>query len=452
MSIFDKATEIIVQGGRRRGANMGILRCDHPDILEFIQTKIEQNQFSNFNLSVAASDSFMEAARKNGDFDLINPRTGEKAKRVNAGKVFDLIAAAAWKTGDPGLIFIDEIERKNPTPAIGRLEATNPCGELPLLPYESCNLASISLEKMVAGGVLDWERLKDRIHWGIRFLDDVIEVNRFPLPEIRQITERNRKVGLGVMGFADMLLKLKIPYNSRKAITLAEQLMRFIHRESLKASVSLASERGTFPNFDKSVYAKNKLRIRNATVNTIAPTGTISIIAGCSSGIEPIFAISFMRDILSGSKLFETNPIFEEVAKKRGFFRKDILAEIAGQQGSLRNIHKIPPDIRNTFATAFDVSASQHLFIQAAFQKYSDNSVSKTINLPADSTVENVKDIYWQAYELKCKGITIYRYGSKEKQVLSFSYGENMPVAEKRKLISAGPEYSGGCVTGSCSF
>ena len=349
------------------------------------------------------------------------------------------------------MIFIDEIERKNPTPAIGRLEATNPCGELPLLPYESCNLASISLEKMVAGGVLDWERLKDRIHWGIRFLDDVIEVNRFPLPEIRQITERNRKVGLGVMGFADMLLKLKIPYNSRKAITLAEQLMRFIHRESLKASVSLASERGTFPNFDKSVYAKNKLRIRNATVNTIAPTGTISIIAGCSSGIEPIFAISFMRDILSGSKLFETNPIFEEVAKKRGFFRKD-LAEIAGQQGSLRNIHKIPPDIRNTFATAFDVSASQHLFIQAAFQKYSDNSVSKTINLPADSTVENVKDIYWQAYELKCKGITIYRYGSKEKQVLSFSYGENMPVAEKRKLISAGPEYSGGCVTGSCSF
>lgn len=451
MSIFDEATGVIVQGGRRRGANMGILRCDHPDIIEFIKAKIDKNRFVNFNTSVGITDKFMRALRENREFDLINPRTKKKAKKVLAKDIFDFIVEAAWRTGDPGIIFLDEINRRNPIPDIGQIEASNPCGEVPLLPCESCNLASINLSKMAKGNSLDWRKLKDRVRWAIRFLDDVIEVNKFPLPQIKEITLANRKIGLGVMGFADMLIQLGIPYNSRSATDFAGGLMRFIHKESQSASAALAGERGVFPNFKKSIYAKRNLRLRNATINTIAPTGTISIIAGCSSGIEPLFAISFIRNVLSGTKLFEINPLFKEIAKKRGFYNKEIMAKIA-QCGSLQNLKGIPKDVKRIFVTAFDVKPRQHLRIQAAFQKYTDNSVSKTINLPADAAAEDVRKIYLMAYKLKCKGITIYRYGSKQKQVLTFDYRAGSQPEIKSQLVTAESDYSGGCAFRTCSF
>jgi len=467
MSIFNKATGVIVQGGRRRGANMGILRCDHPDIVDFIEAKTEPGRFSNFNLSVAVTDKFMRAVRENKEFDLVNPHTGKTVKRVKARALFDLIVNAAWRTGDPGLVFLDQINRRNPTPQAGKIEATNPCGELPLLPYESCNLGSINLAKMVSpeirnsqpGARLDWQKLKETVRWAVRFLDNVVEVNNYPLPQIRDATLANRRIGLGVMGFADALIMLGLPYNSDKAVNFAEKLMRFIHKESLAASAALARERGVFANFAQSIHAKNNLRLRNATVNTIAPTGTISIIAGCSSGIEPLFAISFVRNVLSGTRLFEVNPMFETAAKKRNFYSKELLAEIA-KRGSLRNIKGIPQNIKKVFITAFDVNPREHVQMQAAFQKYTDNAVSKTINLPHDATVEDVRDIYLLAHELKCKGITIYRYGSKSDQVLSFSYGEKAEgpgLAETQpniasELITAAAEYSGGCAVGMCAF
>lgn len=451
MSIFDEATGVIVQGGRRRGANMGVLRCDHPDIIEFIEAKRKKGAFSNFNISVGITDKFMDAVKRNRDFELINPRIKKKVKRVRAGELFNRLVKSAHETGDPGLIFLDEVNRRNPTIKIGRIEATNPCGELPLLPYESCNLASINLSRMVKGSSVDWQRIADRVAWAIRFLDNVIEVNKFPLPHIKEITFANRKVGLGVMGFSDMLVKLGIPYTSKRAVLFSGHLMRFIRRESIRASVALAKERGEFPNFRRSVYVKKALKLRNATVNTIAPTGTISIIAGCSSGIEPLFAISFVRNVLSGTKLFENNPMFEEVARIRGFYNEDLLTEIA-RSGTLRDIKNIPEDVKKVFVTAFDVTPEQHLRIQAAFQRYTDNSVSKTINLPSAARVEDVRKIYMMAYELHCKGITIYRYGSKEQQVLSFG---DRNVRRKRPatgFVTADSEYSGGCAVGTCPF
>ncbi len=451
MEIFDKATGVIVQGGRRRGANMGILRCDHPDILEFVEAKLEKDRLSNFNVSVGATDKFMEAVIRDRPYDLINPRTGKKTGSAKARSIFDLIVNAAWHTGDPGLIFLDEINRRNPTPRVGEIEATNPCGELPLLPYESCNLGSINLGKMIKGNGVDWERLKERIVWGIRFLDDVIEVNKFALPQVREITFANRKIGLGVMGFADMLIRLGIPYNSVNAVDFAERLMGFVHRQSLRTSQSLATERGVFPNYGKSIYAKKGLRVRNATVNTIAPTGTISIIAGCSSGIEPLFAVSFVRNVLSGTKLFEVSPYFEEIARAKGFYSKERIAEIA-QSGSLQKINGIPGAVKRMFLTAFDVTPREHVQIQAAFQKHTDNSVSKTINLPADATVDDVRKIYLLAYKLKCKGITVYRYGSKKDQVLSFGYEKTVEEAGVSGPVFADSEYSGGCATGACPF
>jgi len=424
MEIFDKATGVIVQGGRRRGANMGILRCDHPDIVEFVEAKRQQEKFSNFNLSVGISDKFMEALRQGAYLDLINPRTHKKSGRVKARELFSRITATAWLCGDPGLVFLDEINRHNPTPLLGGIEATNPCGELPLLPYESCNLASINLAKMVTAGSFDWEKFADRIGWGIRFLDDVIEANKFPLPQIRDITFANRKIGLGVMGFADALILLGISYNSAEAVEFSGRLMRFMRCHSLAASAGLAGERGVFPNFKRSIYAKKNFKLRNATVNTIAPTGTISIIAGCSSGIEPLFAVSFVRSVLSGKKLFEVNAIFKALVREKG-------------------TKNLPPGIKKVFATAFDVSAGEHLKIQAAFQGYTDNSVSKTINLPENARPEDIKKIYLMAYKLKCKGITVYRYGSKANQVLS--------LAANRAVV-ADSEYSGGCASGSCPF
>lgn len=468
MSIFDKATEVIVQGGRRRGANMGILHCSHPDIVDFAEAKVGSDAFKNFNLSVGVTDRFMRAVVENRPFELVNPRTGQAVRTVGAHSLFDLIVNAAWRTGDPGLIFLDHVNRHNPTPEIGRIEATNPCGEVPLLPYESCILASINLDKMVKdrdagkgpprpGGslrgraALDWNKLRDRIHWGVRFLDNVIDVNRYPLESIRAATMANRKIGLGVMGFADLLIRLGVPYNSGEAVAFATRLMRFVRKESLAASEELAEQRGVFPSFEKSVYAGGNRKLRNATVNTIAPTGTISIIAGCSSGIEPLFAVSFVRNVLSGTRLFETNPLFEKVAKDRGFYRRELLADVA-RHPSLAKIKGIPNDVKKLFVTAFDVTPRQHLEIQAAFQKYTDNAVSKTINLPSDATVEDVREIYFAAHRLKCKGITIYRYGSKAGQVLSVSEEDRMQHDESPDFISADTDYAGGCIGGVCDF
>ena len=460
LGIFDKATEVIVQGGRRRGANMGVLRCDHPDIVDFIEAKVGSDALRNFNLSVGATDRFMRAVAENRPFDLVNPRTDKSVKRLGAHFLFDLIVNAAWRTGDPGLIFLDTINRQNPTPQIGEMEATNPCGEVPLLPYESCILASINLDRMTADdgsngrlgkAAVDWRRLRDRIHWGVRFLDDVIDINRYPLEAIQVATTGNRKIGLGVMGFADMLIRLGIPYDSKEAVAFAGRLMRFVHRESLAASSQLAEQRGAFPNFDKSLHARTGRKLRNATVNTIAPTGTISIIGGCSSGIEPLFAVSFVRNVLSGTRLFESHPLFERVARERGFHSRELLAEVA-RSPSLAEVKGVPADVKKLFVTAFDVPGRQHLEIQAAFQRSTDNAVSKTINLPVDATVEDVREIYLLAHRLRCKGITIYRYGSKAGQVLSLTEGNEAQHDESFDFISADTDYSGGCASGICDF
>jgi ribonucleoside-diphosphate reductase alpha chain len=451
MSIFNQATGVIVQGGRRRGANMGILRCDHPDIEEFIEAKIQEGFFSNFNLSVGMTDKFMEAVQRNGGFDLINPRTKEKVRSVKARALFDLMVYSSWRSGDPGMIFLDEINRHNPTPHLGRIEATNPCGEIPLLPYESCNLGSIDLSKFVKNGTMDWERLKEIIGWGIRFLDNVIEVNNYPLAKIKEMASANRKIGLGVMGFADMLIRLGIPYTSDEAVKTASAVMKFFHQASLEASAGLAEERGVFPNYAQSIFAEKNGKLRNATVNTVAPTGTISIIAGCSSGIEPLFALSYVRNVLSGTRFFETHPMFEMELRRRGLYSKELMAYV-GRVGSLKDIESIPDDLKKVFITSFDVSPDMHLRIQAAFQNHTDNSVSKTINLPADATVEDVRNIFMMAYELKCKGITIYRYNTKRGQVFSFDSRSMGEREEDLNFIMAVSEYSGGCHSGLCNF
>lgn len=456
MSIFNQATGVIVQGGRRRGANMGILRCDHPDIAEFIEAKLDEAAFTNFNLSVAVTDAFMEAVKKDRPFELVNPRTGKIAKTVRARNLYDLVVFSAWRSGDPGLVFVDEINRHNPTPGLGRIEATNPCGEIPLLPYESCNLGSINLALFVKDGAVDWDRLGGAVRWGVRFLDDVIEVNRYPLPEIQAMTTGNRKIGLGIMGFADLLIKLGVPYSGEEAVKVASEVMKFVREESLKASAGLAEERGVFPNFKKSVYAMRGMNIRNATLNTVAPTGTISIIAGCSSGIEPLFALSFVRNVLSGTKLFEVHPLFEREMMKRGLANKDLMARI-GKAGSIQGLEEIPDELRRVFVTALDVPPAQHIRIQAAFQRYTDNSVSKTINLPYEASADDIREIYAMAHELGLKGITVYRYGTKKEQVLSFEarpelQGWTGPAWGGLDFVTAGPEYSGGCVSGMCLF
>lgn len=446
MRIFDTATSVIVQGGRRRGANIGILRVDHPDIIEFIEAKTKEGEFSNFNLSVAITDKFMDALKKGMDFSLINPRTKKAVGKIKARELFQHITHSAWRTGDPGLVFIDRINRYNPTPQLGPIESTNPCGELPLLPYESCNLGSINLARLVKNGKIDWDKLKELVWLGVRFLDNVIDVNRYILPQIERVTKGNRKIGLGVMGFSDMLIQLEVPYDSDKAIEWAGKIMGFIQKESHNASIALAKERGVFPNFKKSIYYK-KHPMRNATTTTVAPTGTISIIAGCSSGIEPIFAVSYVRNVLGGSQLLEVNPYFEEFAHRYKFYSEDLMLEIA-QKGTVRNIKYIPRRIRRLFATALEIEPIQHLKIQAIFQKYTDNSVSKTINLPNNSTPNEVKKIYLEAYRLGCKGITVYRYGSKKDQILRIGG----LLSPKERFIQAHPEYSGGCLATECHF
>lgn len=420
MKVFNSATDVIKQGGRRRGANMGILRVDHPDIMEFITCKEDPKELTNFNISVAVTDEFMEKVKKGEDYELINPRTGKAVKKLNAKEVFDKIVEEAWKTGEPGLIFIDEINRHNPTPHVGQIEATNPCGEQPLLPYESCNLGSINLSKFVKNGEIDWEKLKDITWKAVHFLDNVIDMNKYPIPEIKKMTLANRKIGLGVMGFADMLIQLNIPYDSNEALELAEKIMSFIQKEAKQASVELGKERGSFPNFKGSVYDGKYPAMRNATVTTIAPTGSISIIAGCSSGIEPLFAIAFVRNVLDKEdRLYEINPYFEKIAKEMGFYSEELLQKIADNNGSVQGLEEVPIEVQRIFVTALDISPEWHVRMQAAFQKYVDNATSKTINLREDATIEDVRKAYMLAYELKCKGITVYRYGSRPQQVIS---------------------------------
>jgi ribonucleoside-diphosphate reductase alpha chain len=433
MKIFNTATEQVKQGGTRRGANMAMLRVDHPDVLEFITSKKNNRDLNNFNISVGITDAFMEAVKKEDNYDLIDPRDDNKRGELSALEVYYALVRQAWENGDPGVVFLDRMNRDNPTPAIGDIESTNPCGEQPLLPLEACNLGSVNLARFVTEKdgepSIDYDGLKETVRLSTRFLDDVVAVSRYPLPEIEKMARGNRKVGLGVMGFADMLYRMKIPYDSERALDLAEDVMAFVQEEAREASRDLARQRGVFPNFDRSIYRDmDNCRYRNATTTTIAPTGTLSIIAGCSSGIEPLFALTFVRRVMDNDELTEVNPYFEGIARERGFYSPELMEAIS-RSGSIRHMEGIPDDVKELFVTAHDVTPEWHVRMQAAFQKYTDNAVSKTVNLPRDATVDDVMKVYDLAYQMGCKGVTIYRDGSKENQVLSYDEkAEKMPI------------------------
>ncbi len=426
LRIFNTATEQIKQGGTRRGANMGILRIDHPDILEFIHAKENEGEFNNFNLSVGITEAFMYAVENNEDYSLINPHDGSIQGQMNAKEIFTLLVKKAWQSGDPGIVFLDRINRDNPNPEQGEIESTNPCGEQPLLPYEACNLGSINLAKLVlcqaknakeAEKCIDWEEFSRIIHLSVRFLDNVIDASRFPLERIMEKVLRNRKIGLGVMGFADMLFALGIAYDSEDGLAIAEKIMAFLNEEGRKASALLATERGAFPSFKHSIFAKNSIPYRNATVTTIAPTGTLSIIAGCSSGIEPLFALCFTRHVLDGEKLMEINPYFEKALGNAGLQSSELMESVL-EKGSIQHMEFLPENIRRIFVTAMDIDPVWHLKMQAAFQRHTDNAVSKTVNLPGNATEEDIYNIYRLAFSEGCKGVTVYRDGCKSVQVL----------------------------------
>ncbi|MEA3464592.1 MAG: vitamin B12-dependent ribonucleotide reductase [Thermodesulfobacteriota bacterium] len=437
MNVFDAATETIKQGGTRRGANMGILRVDHPDIMDFIMCKRDQTVLTNFNISVGMTEAFMKAVKSDGEYDIISPRTGEVCNRMSAVKVFDHIIDMAWNNGEPGIIFLDRLNRDNPTPHIGEIESTNPCGEQPLLPYESCNLGSINLTMMVKDGQVDWDKLRNTVQLAVRFLDNVIQANNYPIPEIAEMSMANRKIGLGIMGWADMLILLGIAYCDQEATDLGRKVMKFINDESHAASRQLANDRGAFPNFTGSAFDKRQeAEIRNATCTTIAPTGTISIIANSSSGIEPLFAVSYIRQVMDDDILVEVNPLFEKVAKERGFYSLELMKLIA-EKGSIGDFEQIPEDIRRIFVTAHDITPEDHIRMQAAFQKHTDNAVSKTVNFCHGASRDDVTSVYQLAYQSGCKGVTIYRDGSRDKQVLSVnksteSTDNSVPMENKK--------------------
>ena len=437
MQVFDAATNVIKQGGKRRGANMGVLRVDHPDILNFITCKEKDNQITNFNISVGITETFMDAVKNNSNYDLISPAKKEVVGQLNAKRVFDLICTMAWKNGEPGVIYIDRMNspRSNPTRVLGEVESTNPCGEQPLLPYESCNLGSINLANHTRGNEVDWDKLKQTVHTAVHFLDNVIDMSKFPIEKISHMVKSNRKIGLGVMGFADMLIKLRLPYNSENAFQLADKVMHFINQEAKVTSVKLAKIKGTFPNFENSVYhdGKEENRVRNATRTTIAPTGSISIIGSCSSGIEPLFAISYLRKTPQ-FELLEVNPLFEEVAREEGFYTPELMKKIA-RKGSIQDVEEIPETIKKIFVTAMDLKPEDHVKMQAAFQKHVDNAVSKTVNFSYSATVEDVSKVFLLSHELGCKGITIYRDGSRDVQVLNIKR-EDKPVEQAKPLPS----------------
>ncbi len=435
LRIFNTATEQIKQGGTRRGANMGILQVDHPDIMDFIRAKEREGEFNNFNLSVALTEKFMKAVEKDDEYPLIAPNNKEEVSRLKAREVFEILVQKAWESGDPGIVFIDRINRDNPTPKQGEIESTNPCGEQPLLPYEACNLGSINLAKLHLPGkqnseAVDWEELKRIIFLAVRFLDNVIDASVFPLERISENVRKNRKIGLGVMGWADLLYQMGVPYNSQEAITLAEKLMKFIRDEGRAASKLLAKERGAFPAYEESTYAQLDLGpYRNATVTTIAPTGTLSIIAGCSSGIEPLFALCFSRNVMDGEKLVEVNPYFEAAMKEEDSYSPKLMAKVA-EKGSVSEMDFLSENLRRVFVTAMDIEPVWHLRMQAAFQVYTDNAVSKTVNLPNSATVDDIRSIYWMSYELGCKGVTVYRDGCRSAQVLCTGEGEAKAAGE----------------------
>ena len=459
MEVFNAATEAVKQGGTRRGANMGILRVDHPDILEFIDCKNDTSRLNNFNISVALTDKFMEAVKNGEDYDLVNPNTKEVVSRLNAKEVFDKIVDNAWRTGEPGIIFIDKMNADNPTPLLGEIESTNPCGEVPLLPFEACNLGSINLGLMVEDGKINWDRLKEVTKLSIKFLDDVITVNNYPLPQIAEMVQNNRKIGLGVMGWADMLMKLNLSYNSEEGTKLAAQVMEFIDYHSKVEAIELAKLRGSFENFKGSIYDGKKFLqtkyagksagmitdemwaeldseiekdgIRNATTTCIAPTGTISMIASASGGIEPLFGLVFMRNVMDGTEMLEVNPIFKAYAQEHGFYTDAIMRQIS-EDGTIAHVDGVDEKSKNIFATAHDVSPYWHVKMQAAFQLHTDNAVSKTVNFVESATRKDIEDTYVLAFENDLKGITVYRNNCRQFQPMNLTKKKEEPKVEEQ--------------------
>ncbi len=425
MKVFNAATEAVKQGGTRRGANMGILRVDHPDIRQFITCKQDNNDITNFNISVGITEEFMKAVEEDRTYDIIDPKSKTTVKKENAREIFDMIIDNAWNNGEPGIIFLDRLNRDNVVPSVGDIESTNPCGEQPLLPFESCNLGSINLSEMITGTdsggkqyTVDYDRIRKVTRKAVHFLDNVIDVNKYPLAKIDKMTKNTRKIGLGVMGWADMLCNLGVPYNSTEALELADKVMGTIREEAIAASIELAEKKGVFPYYDKSIFKKKGIKLRNSTLTTIAPTGTLSIIAGVSSGIEPLFAISYIRNVMDGTEMVEVNPNFRRIAEEEGFYSDELMKEIA-HKGTLKGISEVPERIQKVFVTSHDISPEWHVKMQAAFQKHTDNAVSKTVNLCHDATKEDVRKVYELAYKTDCKGVTIYRDGSRDAQVLN---------------------------------
>jgi ribonucleoside-diphosphate reductase alpha chain len=441
--VFDTVTSSMKEGGKRRGANMGILNVDHPDILEFIACKEKEGEMANFNISVGLTDRFMEAAENGTDYELVNPRTGETVNKLNAGNVLELIVSKAWANGEPGVVFVDRLERDNPTPKAGKISATNPCGEQPLLPHEACNLGSINVSHFVKGSEPDWEQLEQTVKTAVHFLDNAIDMGDYKLPEIKKTVLGNRKIGLGIMGFADMLFALETSYDSEKALNVAEKLMSFIREQARKTSAELGEKKGSFPNFKESVFAKKGFEaLRNATVTTIAPTGSLSMIVDTTSGIEPLFSLVYTKHVLDGTELLYVNRYFEETLKKHGIYSREMMRLIA-KSGSIRGMRELPAEIRRVYATAWDISPEWHIRMQAAFQKHTDNAVSKTLNFASNATIEDIKKAFLLAYSLGCKGVTVYRDESRKAQILNQGVGLGFVPENQIQLplnIETGPE------------